>query len=174
MVSPVFSLEPQLSKPVVIYPSLMRYHTLDRGPKYPPLLNILPFRTYSAKREDFDAIVPAQTHAFYEEIDSVDAEHASAKSPFGHWYVIHPLQAVQVKMLSTEVLGKVKVWIEEKDMYIGEHHQVEAFRDKRKETLEVVGKELWKREAAQIKDLDGTLGVVEVDEDEWAVVRPLE
>ena len=48
--------------------------------------------------------------------------------------------------------------------------QVEAFRNVRGETLEVVEKELWKREAAQVEDRDGVLGVLAVDEEDWALV----
>lgn len=114
----------------------------------------------------------AQTHAFYEEIDSVTGSDACAQSPFGHWYIIHPLQEAQVRILSLEVLEKLRDWIGEKNMYVGEHHQIEAFRERRRETLGVVGKELWKREVAVVKDEDGILGSVVVDEDEWAIVRP--
>ncbi|KAF2448880.1 hypothetical protein P171DRAFT_509215 [Karstenula rhodostoma CBS 690.94] len=168
--TPPFSLSPQLSNPILIFPSLMRYHTLSRGPKHPPTLAILPYRTYLVNRADFDAMVLAQTHAFYEEIDSIAANDVGVESPFGHWYVIHPLLEEQVRGLSTEVLGKLREWVE-RGGFVGGHYQVEAFRGVRGETLGVVKKELWKREVNGVVDVDG-LGELGAGEDGWAVVRP--
>jgi hypothetical protein len=56
-----------------------------------------------------------QTHAYYEEIDSIPSAALGRTSHFedGHAYIIHPVDAVKVLDMSIRVLLDTKTWIEE-------------------------------------------------------------
>jgi len=105
----------------------------------------------------------AQSDAFYEEIHTVPTAVVDTKSPFkgtGHWYLIHPLSLRRAETFSNLVLFDVKKWIEGSEhLYIGTSDQAKAFKEKRKETLELVKKVLKKRGVIkELDDIEGYLG----------------
>ncbi|KAJ4377250.1 hypothetical protein N0V83_000073 [Neocucurbitaria cava] len=131
--------------------SLLQYHQTGTGPKPAPAsTSALPLRTLRATNL-FSDLHAAQTHAYYEEIDSIPAVSVGLKSAFsaGHWYVVHPVTAVDVLFLSTRVLQDLAKWLEKdcpNELFEGEGAQVRDFKGVRSETAENVKRELQKRE----------------------------
>ncbi|CAI9628563.1 unnamed protein product [Alternaria burnsii] len=106
----------------------------------------------------------AQTHAYYEEIDSIPASAANQTSPFRSacWWIIHPVTCVEVLDLSTRVLVDLKVWIEEtvpNELFVRKSGTVMGFKGVREETLENVVSELRKRkDRGDLESEEGYVG----------------
>lgn len=154
------------------YPQLLASHDPASGPKPAQKpTTLLPLRTAVPNTSFLDEIAMAQSHAYYEEIDSVPAAAVGAASAFAataHWYVIHPLLPTQVRGLSTLVLDELRRWIERsEDAYVGTARQVVEFREKRAETLGLVRRELKRRgKGEEVGENEGYLGAWEdVEED---------
>lgn len=163
-------------------PRLIAYHGPLAGLK-PPLTPtpLLPLRT-DVPKDFLDEMTMAQSHAYYEEIDSVPAAVVGLHSRFhgkggGHWYVIHPLDILQVMELSSRVLGDLKTWIEaSEDVYVGEHNNLVGFREVREETLQLVKRELERRGVkTTVGETEGYLGEWEdIGEESGKDAKPVE
>lgn len=107
----------------------------------------------------------AQTHAYYEEIDTIPATVMNAHSFFertGHWYVIHPVDRMEMREWKVVVLWELKKWIEEsRNCFMGEAEQILEFREKRIETLNNIRKELDRKGITSVGNEEGFLGVWE-------------
>ena len=113
-----------------------------------------------------------QTHAYYEEIDSIPASALDRKSHFedGYAYIIHPINAVKVLDMSTRVLLDLKTWIEKtapNSFYTRRAKHVIDFKTARSESLRVVVRELVKRQKrGDVCEEEGYIGAwVTVGED---------
>ncbi|CAO2647133.1 Nn.00g080550.m01.CDS01 [Neocucurbitaria sp. VM-36] len=146
-------------------PKLLHYHDTDKGMKPLPREEtiFLPLRTRIAVGL-FSAMHAAQTHAYYEEIDSIPAASVGQTSEFkaGHWYVIHPVSAVEMLDFSTKVLQDLGKWLDEDcpdDLFTGKNGQVRDFKKVRDETRGNFRRELGKREGrGDVGEEEGYVG----------------
>lgn len=145
-------------------PRLIEYHETGTEPKPTPgPTTFLPLRTRIAT-EPFSAMHYAQTHAYYEEIDTIPAASVNQKSEFsaGHWYVIHPLSSLARLDLSTRVLLDLQEWLEgtwPNELFVRETNGVRDFQKVRKETLDAVKRVLEKRrEKGEVGREEGYVG----------------
>lgn len=100
------ALIPPIFNRVDVDPQLLEYRRTTTGPKPDPQQTIfLPMRTHIAATI-LSETYGAQTHAYYEEIDSIPTASVDKKSEFsaGHLYVIHPLSTLALFSLSTRML----------------------------------------------------------------------
>ena len=151
--------------------AIARYHNPNKGSKYPHTLHHLPFRTRPMTQAAYDNVHSAQRRIGYEEIENLLAVDAGTQSPFGFWYIIHPLSRAQVRRFNTQVLNLLKAWIESKDIYVGDDTQLKMFIEARKETLEAVAREIFKRECAQVESVPDTCEwPVELVDEGWELI----
>ncbi|KAF2113771.1 hypothetical protein BDV96DRAFT_648015 [Lophiotrema nucula] len=173
-------------------PSLIQWHEdITESKSDPPFqtssLSTLPIRSrvrsLFTDSERWMSLHMDQTHAYYEEIDSIPAAAVGTKSPFEdkHWHVVHPLQPHHIRALSTRVLQDLRKWIQNTiHIYIGEHKQIGAFVKVRIETMEAVLKELAYRGADNVEDDEGYLGTweectnagIQIEDDEDVEIIP--
>ncbi|KAF2734347.1 hypothetical protein EJ04DRAFT_564349 [Polyplosphaeria fusca] len=150
------------------HPQLVQYHE-KYGTIKPRLTKTkkLPVRTRIPKdiliaRGQLYDVMMDQSHAYYEEIDTVPAAGLGLESPFDrmkHSYIVHPMSIYEVPKLSTRVLYDLRTWIEgSAHVYIGTHKQVLGFVAARSETLNLVKKELAKRDVDVPSDNEGYCG----------------
>lgn len=145
-------------------PHLLEYHDSSVGPRSPPSQTLfLPLRT-RIEISPLSTLGMAQTHAYYEEIDSIPASAANQTSPFHSacWWIIHPVTCVQVLDLSTRVLVYLKVWIEEtvpNELFVRKSGTIMGFKGVREETLGNVMSELKKRkDRGDLESEEGYVG----------------
>ena len=119
-------------------PQLARHHrTGEDGPKPPSQkIDTLPLRTWIVANP-FSYIALAQSEAYYEEIDSIQAALVGVKSEFaaGHWYVVHPVPYWQVRDFNNEVLHDLQEWFEiecPNEFFTSNARQVNEFKEARK------------------------------------------
>ncbi|KAF2793819.1 hypothetical protein K505DRAFT_361650 [Melanomma pulvis-pyrius CBS 109.77] len=161
LVRPTFNLRPNR---VDAFPQLLVWRDSVTEPT--SQTEHLPPRTkcpeYFFENMKLSDIMMTQTHAYYEEIDTIPAAAVGAKSPFlnaGHWHIIHPLDSDKARELSNLVLDDLRKWIESSEkLYIGTSEQVELFKERRLETLALVKKELQKRGVRKLGKQEGYLG----------------
>lgn len=143
---------------------LVKYHEPGTDPKpAPQQTDSLPLRTRLIINI-FSDIHNAQTHAYYEEIDTIPAALLCQKSEFkaGHSYVVHPLLSRDLRDVSTLALRHLQKWIETdcpSDLFVSPTRQVLDFKKVRSETLEATKKLLKLRESrGEIGKQDDVVG----------------
>ena len=152
-------------------PAIVRYYNPHICSKYPKTLRHLPFRTRPMTQAVYDSTRSAQLKIGYEEIETILASEAGVRSPFGFLYVCHPLSQSGIRRFNVKILKSLKAWITEKDMYVGEDTQLKMFLEARKETLDLVTKEIFKRECAQVKGVEDACEWPESIEDDWEFIE---
>ncbi|KAF2021418.1 hypothetical protein BU24DRAFT_470179 [Aaosphaeria arxii CBS 175.79] len=185
----MFGSEEENTKPVTspiqvqrvdAYPQLIVYHNPACGPKPTPSTlkssTVLPIRTKISQRFVNDRecnyeVLMAQSHAYYEEIDTIPAVAMGKDTIFPwteHAYVIHPIRFDQAWDYTPRVLENIKQWIEESEqVYANGHHQVQDFHKRRMESLDIVKRELFRRRMHEVGEEEGWLGV-------WDEVEPID
>ncbi|KAF2826670.1 hypothetical protein CC86DRAFT_416321 [Ophiobolus disseminans] len=150
---------------------LVVYHqTGTSGPKPTPhQIESLPPCTWIVANP-FAEIAKAQSEAYYEEIDILQAFMLGQKSEFsaGQWYVVHPVTYFQVRDLSNEVLHKLQEWITVEcpnKLFTSKAKQVLSFRKARDETLEEIYRELERRKKP------GDIGAESGNVEKWEIVE---
>ncbi|KAJ4293632.1 hypothetical protein N0V90_008916 [Kalmusia sp. IMI 367209] len=155
-------------------PQLAKYHNPESGPRPAQFrTHGLPIRTLLLQQHDFNQMMWAQTHAFYEEIDVIDDADVKECAPLAHWHVVHPLSQKQITKLRMGTLLKLQEWIgRTQSLYVGDSLQVKGFKYARLKTLELVNGELEKRMKSEEVAEDDVSGIWrEVDEHWTTFVR---